>query len=292
MDHRFNTPAGWDATAEEYSKANSPTQLYVEQVIELAQIESLPAESSRLTLLDVAAGPGVLSLPLGEKIAKLKKEGRLEGKTIQLIASDFSPKMVEMIATKLEKSHSDLKDIVLPRVLDGMALALENNSIDAVFSTFSILLFPDRSKGFAELYRVLKPGGIAVVTSWKQAGGAGITVLLEAIMKLHFSQHPHLAPPARPQSKTPLSEPHAFEEEFKAAGFCDIVIHERTCEWRFSQDQFIPMVKNNPMIEFIKQIVGGYERFEELAKQVLQEMFPGATEGVLPTFALIGVARK
>jgi len=65
-------------------------------------------------------GPGVLSIPLAEKIAALKKANKLDSKTVEVIGSDFSPKMVAVLAKNMHKSESNLQEIIHPRVLDGM----------------------------------------------------------------------------------------------------------------------------------------------------------------------------
>ena len=106
-------------------------------------------------------------------------------------------------------------------------MAVEDNSVDAAFSNFGIFLFPDRSKGFSEVYRVLKPGGVAAISSWKAPLGPGIPQVMGEIIKLFFSQLPPDQQPTGPPPalKLPLGEANDFEEELKAAGFKDITIH-------------------------------------------------------------------
>ena len=43
--------------------------------------------------------------------------------------------------------------------LDGQKLALENDSVDSVLSTWTLCTIPDLSKALGEVMRILKPGG-------------------------------------------------------------------------------------------------------------------------------------
>jgi SAM-dependent methyltransferase len=51
-------------------------------------------------------------------------------------------------------------------VMDGMDLELPDDTFDVAASLFGLMFFPDHMRGLAELFRVTKPGGQAVVTTW------------------------------------------------------------------------------------------------------------------------------
>ena len=60
MDHRHNTPHGWDNTAEDYDVGHGgPTESYAVRAIELANVEPFltgPSAKNQVTFLDIAGG--------------------------------------------------------------------------------------------------------------------------------------------------------------------------------------------------------------------------------------------
>ena len=54
--------------------------------------------------------------------------------------------------------------------MNGMELAYPDETFDMSFTSLAIFAFPDPLKGARELYRTLKPGGVAALTTWKEVG--------------------------------------------------------------------------------------------------------------------------
>src|SRR5262249_6191082 len=52
------------------------------------------------------------------------------------------------------------------RQADAMQLPFGNEEFDAVVCQFGVMFFPDKRKAFAEVYRVLRPGGVFVFNVW------------------------------------------------------------------------------------------------------------------------------
>src|SRR3546814_13647188 len=95
--------------------------------------------------------------------------------------------------------------------MDGHALDLPDGGFDAAFSMFGIMLFADWHKGLAEMARVVHPGGIGVVGSWKEASGAASNLLLaEHLAKLF----PEIVNPLTVEGLTEFRE----ERESRGAG--------------------------------------------------------------------------
>src|SRR6187431_1992602 len=187
----FATPLPWNLVASGYSSERAlvmePFSLRaMERVAELVPAALGPGGR----VVDVAAGPGTLSLPLAARGAEVE-------------AIDFSKEMLaELTRLASEQGLSNLH----AREGDGMALPYEDNSFDAGFSLFGLMFFPDRPRGFAELHRVLRPGGVALVSSW-------VSAELSPLMRLMFgalaAADPNM-PPVLPNLSS-LENPVVFE---------------------------------------------------------------------------------
>jgi SAM-dependent methyltransferase len=192
------SPEPWSLVSDDYTLELLPMfELFSRDALALAPT---PAGAR---LLDVAAGPGTLTLIAAES-------GR------SLAAIDFSPQMVTNLKRRLNGAQLGA-DV---RLGDGQALPWPDGEFDAAFSMFGLMFFPDRSRGFAELLRVLKPGGVAVVSSWAPFIG-----IFKSVMEAMREILPEIA---FGSGRGPLGDPTEFAQEFSAVGFRDVKVHERT----------------------------------------------------------------
>ena len=188
------SPEPWSLVADDYTLELLPMfELFSRDALSLAPT---PAGAR---LLDVAAGPGTLTLIAAES-------GR------SLSAIDFSPQMVQNLKRRLNGAQLGA-DV---RLGDGQALPWGDAEFDAAFSMFGLMFFPDRARGFSELYRVLKPGGVAVVSSW--ASFEGIFASVMAAMREVLPDIPFGA------GTGPLGDADGFAGELSAAGFRDVKV--------------------------------------------------------------------
>ncbi len=155
--------------------------------------------------LDVACGPGTLTTLLAARAASVT-------------AIDYSSLMVEELARQLA-----LRKIqnVQAHVMDGQALKLPDNHFDLAASMFGLMFFPDVSAGLRELYRVLKPGGVAAVSAWAPAVEVQAMATLFGVL---FVVAPELPKPEK-QMLSPLQDPDLFQEELRRAGFERVEVH-------------------------------------------------------------------
>ncbi len=215
------SPEPWDLVADAYTLELLPMfELFARDAFALA-----PTHAGA-RVLDVAAGPGTLTLLAAEA-----------GRSVSAI--DFSPQMVTNLKRRLNGAQQGA-DV---RLGDGQHLPWGDGEFDAAFSLFGLMFFPDRGKGFQELYRVLKPGGAAVVSSW--APFESIFASIMAAMRDLLPDIPFGS------GKGPLGEPDAFAAELRAAGFMDVsitpVTHTMSGEapaqfWEQSQRTTAPIV--------------------------------------------------
>jgi len=188
------SPEAWNLVSDDYTLELLPMfELFSRDALGLAPT---PAGAR---LLDVAAGPGTLTLLAAEAGCALS-------------AIDFSPQMVTNLKRRLNGAQLGA-DV---RLGDGQALPWADAEFDAAFSMFGLMFFPDRSRGFAELFRVLKPGGTAVVSSWAPLEGIFKSVMgamAEVLPDIPFGS-----------GKGPLSDPVEFAAELSRAGFGEVKV--------------------------------------------------------------------
>jgi SAM-dependent methyltransferase len=101
-------------------------------------------------VLEIAAGTGVLTRHL---VAELPPQTRL-------IASDLNATMIDMAATLGTERPVEW------RLADAMDLPFEDESFDLVACQFGAMFFPDKAQAYAEIRRVLKPGGYFLFNVW------------------------------------------------------------------------------------------------------------------------------
>jgi ubiquinone/menaquinone biosynthesis C-methylase UbiE len=138
-------PEGWDRSAAFYDAyVASFSAKYARDALDLTGVG--PGHR----VIDVGAGTGALALAAAQRGA-------------DVLATDFSRGMVDwmrMKAAQLALTSFEVAE------MDGQRLDVPDASFDRAFSVFGLMFFPDRKKGFAELRRVLRPGGVAAVVTW------------------------------------------------------------------------------------------------------------------------------
>ena len=197
----LSLPGVWDDVAAGYAEDLLPTfELYAADALEMAR---LPA---RAHIVDVAAGPGTLSLLAADRAERVE-------------ALDFSPEMVAVLRRRVaERGATNVR----VQEGDGQALPFADSSFDGAFSLFGLMFFPDRAAGFRELRRVLKPGGRAVVSAWGPTTEVPVlAALFDAIREL-------LPDLPLGGGRQPLSDPEEFRAEMVAAGFREVEIRSVT----------------------------------------------------------------
>lgn len=196
-----DTPESWGAASRGYADKVAP---FLMSAFALAHIERLDV-GAEIEALEVGAGSGALTEVLSERVKSL-------------LATDFAPAMIEVLRERL---HAAGTANVRCEVMDGQALELPDASFDAAACSFALMLFPDRAKGFAELNRVLRPGGRAVVSGWAGPDKFEALGLFLSAMQAAF---PDMPPPPSPPPVFSLADPDKFQAEMEASGFQEVEI--------------------------------------------------------------------
>lgn len=103
-----------------------------------------------LHIVDIGAGPGGLAVVLAEQIPDAR-----------VTTVDIDTAMASLAAARMTREGLD--DRVHITVGDVAALPLADHSVDLVTSSFSVHHWPHAEGGFAEVRRVLRPGGRVII---------------------------------------------------------------------------------------------------------------------------------
>lgn len=113
------------------------------------KVVALVAEKNPENILDIATGTGDLAILMTSTSAK------------KIVGLDLSVGMLEVGKKKI--AHQNLSDKIEMVVGDSENIPFPDNYFDAITVSFGIRNFETLEKGLAEIYRVLKPGGVFVI---------------------------------------------------------------------------------------------------------------------------------
>lgn len=139
----------FDEVAGTYDSLNKLLSFGIDRYWRRQIRKNLPA-GENLKVLDLATGTADVALLLG----KDRRVERVDG-------IDMSQEMIDIGKQKANKRGLQSKvDLYID---DGCQLGHADNSFDVTTVSFGIRNFPDFKKGLSEKFRVLKPGGRAMI---------------------------------------------------------------------------------------------------------------------------------
>jgi len=230
--------------------------------------------SSVKLALELASGTGRVTRRLRQVLPR----------TAKLIASDISEDMLSVAKEKLRDMDIDWQFI------DAQELPFDDNSIDLVVCCFGYMLVPDKSKAFAEAYRVIRPGGMLMLTTWDTLESNGASYTYRKAAKKY------LGDPLPESYNAPFSmnDMNLIRSLLEGAGFLKIVV-ERVPKFSISETAkdattglaqggliYNEIMKRNPA--WMEEIMGAVE------KELAEKYGPGPT--MAPMSAIVSQAWK
>lgn len=160
--------------------AGSIPQLYERFLVPLifepyaADLAARIARRRPARVLEVAAGTGVATRALARELAR----------DARLVATDLNGPMLEEA-----KAKGTCRDVEW-RQADAAALPFDDGAFDAVACQFGAMFFADKRAAFAEIRRVLAPGGNFVFSAWDRIEENHFAQVVSAALEPLFPADP------------------------------------------------------------------------------------------------------
>ncbi|RYG48809.1 MAG: methyltransferase domain-containing protein [Chitinophagaceae bacterium] len=201
-----------------------------------------------------------------------------------LIASDISDDMLTVAKIKLKHLAIDWKNV------DAAQLPFKDNSIDLVICCFGYMFVPDKTKAFAEVYRVLKPGGQFLFTTWDKLEENAASYTSVSVAKKYLeeplTESDNLA--------TSMSDRNVISGLLQVAGFLKVAIERvqlfSVCPT--AEEAAIGFIQGGSIYGKIKK--RNPEKIKEIKTELEKELAAkfGAAPMIAPISALITRAFK
>ena len=196
--------AGWERAAAAYEATFAVASgEFVEALLDAAGV----AAGARI--LDLCCGPGIVTGAASRRGAEAR-------------GLDFSPAML----AEARAAHPGLRF----DEGDAEALPIVDASFDAVVSNFGIHHVPRPERALAEAFRILRPGGRLVFTSWAAPADNIAWQLLFDAVRLHGDPGAAKAPP----SGGGLNSVEVVLRLLRDAGFTKPAAETVRREWRMT----------------------------------------------------------
>src|ERR1700682_2657428 len=108
-------------------------------------------------VLDVGAGLGAVDQLL------VSQHG-----AASVVGIDVDPALLKQLDTRIARAQ--LSDRIQSQCVTPGRLPFESESFDVVFSKDAIVHIPDKTALYADIYRVLRPGGRFIASDWLRGG--------------------------------------------------------------------------------------------------------------------------
>jgi ubiquinone/menaquinone biosynthesis C-methylase UbiE len=187
-----------------------------------ADIARRAASLTPSAVLETAAGSGVVTRALAPRLPR----------GASYIVTDLNQPMVDYAASR-QPPDTRIKW----RQADALALPFENAAFDLVCCQFGAMFFPDRTSGYREARRVLKPGGHFLFSVWDRIEeNVFADDVTNALAKIFPNDPPRFL------ARTPhgYHDTALIRSELEEAGFSRVAIETRAEQSAHPHRAFLP----------------------------------------------------
>jgi SAM-dependent methyltransferase len=190
-------------------------------------------DDSMQTLLQLLWGDGFLSPGGAEEVARVLEGSDIHGCRVldigaalgaidqllvavhgagSVIGIDVDPALLRQMDERI--ARAGLADRVRSQLVTSGPLPFAAESFDVVFSKDSIVQIPDKAALYAEVYRVLRPGGRFIASDWLRGGSGPYSAEMMEFFRLEGLAY----------NMASLAESAAA---LRGAGFVDVEVRDR-----------------------------------------------------------------
>ncbi len=224
--------------------------------------------------LEIAAGTGRVTRHIRARLAP----------SATLIASDISDDM-------LDEAKKNLGELAIEwQHIDAQELPFDSNTLDLVVCCFGYMFVADRPKAFAEAFRVLRPGGMLICTTWDSLEKNPASFIASSISKEYLQA----SVTSTANLATSMNDESLLQSLLQEAGFSNTSIEkvEKHSVSPTAKEAARGLVKGGPYYEQLKnERPGSIEEVKAKVEKELAEKY-GAAPMVAPISALVCQAWK
>jgi ubiquinone/menaquinone biosynthesis C-methylase UbiE len=176
------------------------------------------------------------------------------------------------------------------QIADAQDLPFEDNSIDLIVCAFGYMFLPDKVKGFASAYRVLKPGGKLLFTTWDKLELNGASLIQRSIAGKFLGDD---APPSF-YTAFSMNNYDEIRQWLQSAGFDNIDIEsvEKTARADSAKEMAASLTQGGTIYDaIVKRNPDWVPQIQSAIEKELTEKF-GAAPMLSPMRAVVVTATK
>lgn len=167
-----------------------------------------------LHVLDIASGTGEPAISIASAL----------GNTGQVVATDISADPLEIARARAQQR--ELTNIEFQQA-DAHLLPFPNTAFDRVTSRLGIMFFANPERAFAELLRVLKPGGRFSLLAWGPMEQPYFQTTIQTILQTI----PGSTVPSSGLGMFRYGQPKTLADQLRAVGFASATIRSEVLPW-------------------------------------------------------------
>ena len=191
-------------------------------------------------VLEIACGTGVVTRAMAAALDA----------SVDIVATDVSPGMLDHAASTCAAPN------VTWQAADALALPFSDESFDAVVCQFSVMFFADKPRAYAEVLRVLKPGGRFLFNVWGSIANNEFSDTVTAALAEEYEASPPLFLARTPHGYFDVD---AITQDLRDGGFEGDVSNETIDHRSRADSASIPAIaycQGTPLRNEIEQISG------------------------------------